>query len=282
MESFKSVLIEDLKIYQNGLELEDYSFCNIIGNRLITNAVFLDSREFNLIGAILKEVLSFFAILEDRSNLKKELNKFIENLLEIENLDIIYIMEVYLNLYNKIREDLNPDFEKYKENKEYSLYSTKICLDFLKDELEKQYVPYSRDLIYFGISNELNRIFRNFGCITQQLILKTLLVFTGRLYDYYRFLILSKEPKNSFWEEKYNQLKDKVKKNLNQFGYDNEYLEKTSDLLFDLCKEWRFMFIRLMDITPQVKREKTSIPPKIQEELRGMVSKVTDSEMRGD
>ncbi len=282
MESFKSVLIEDIQIYRNGLEREDYSFCNIISNRLITNAVFLESQEFNLVGAILKEILNYFAVVEDPKNLKKELNILIKNVLNAKEIKVDMIMEIYLNFYNKIREELNPEFELYEDNKEYSLYSTKFCLDFLKKELETQNVPYSRDLIYFGISNELNRIYRNFGCITNQLILKTLMGFTGRLYDYYRFLILSIEPKEEFWEKKYLELKKKIKNNINEFNYDAEYLKKTSELLFELCKEWRFMFIRLMDITPQVSREKTTIPPKIQEELKGMVSKVTESELKGD
>jgi hypothetical protein len=93
---------------------------------------------------------------------------------------------------------------------------------------------------------------------------------------------LSKDPKDDFWEEKYFKLKEKIKKNIEEFDIDDEYLIKTTDLLFEICKEWRVMFIRLMEIAPQVKREQTSIPPKIQEELKGMVSKITDSEVEGD
>lgn len=282
METFKPVLIEDLEIYKNGLDIEDYKFCNIISNRLITNAVFLESKEYALVGAILKEVLNFFAIVEEPKNIKRELEYFINKIIKTDKLDILFIMEGYLNFYNKMRDELNPNYEKYKENKEYSLFSTKYCLKFLNEELNSQDVPYTRDLIYFGISSELNRIFRNFGCITHQLILKALIVFLGRLYDYYRFLILSDDTKKNFWEEKYLKIKEKIKNNVVTFDIDDEYIEKTTNLLFEICKEWRLMFIRLMDITPQVKRENTSIPPKIKEELKGMVSKVTDSEIKGE
>lgn len=282
METYKPVLIEDLKIYINGLDLEDFNLCNIISNRLITNAVFLESKEYTLVGAILKEVLNFFAVVEDYKNIKSELKKLINKIIKSENGDINFIMESYLNFYNKIRDEINPKHERYKENKEYSLYSTKYSLKFLKEELSSQNVPYFRDLIYFGISSELNRIFRNFGCITHQLILKVLIVFSGRLYDYYRYLILSKEPKNDYWEEKYFHIKEKIKNNIEEFDIDDEYLEKTTNLLFEICKEWRLMFMRLMEIAPQIKREKTSIPPKVQEELKGMVSKITESELKGD
>lgn len=282
METFKPILIEDLEIYKNGLDIEDYKFCNIISNRLITNAVFLESKEYALVGAILKEVLNFFAIVEEPKNIKRELEYFINKIIKTDKLDILFIMEGYLNFYNKMRDELNPNYEKYKENKEYSLFSTKYCLKFLNEELNSQDVPYTRDLIYFGISSELNRIFRNFGCITHQLILKALIVFLGRLYDYYRFLILSDDTKKNFWEEKYLKIKEKIKNNVVTFDIDDEYIEKTTNLLFEICKEWRLMFIRLMDITPQVKRENTSIPPKIKEELKGMVSKVTDSEIKGE
>lgn len=282
METFKPILIEDLEIYKNGLDIKDYRFCNIISNRLITNAVFLESKEYALVGAILKEVLNFFAMVEEPKNIKRELENFINKIIKTDKLDILFIMECYLNFYNKMRDELNPNYEKYKENKEYSLFSTKYCLKFLNEELNSQDVPYTRDLIYFGISSELNRIFRNFGCITHQLILKALIVFLGRLYDYYRFLILSDDTKKNFWEEKYLKIKEKIKNNVVTFDIDDEYIEKTTNLLFEICKEWRLMFIRLMDIAPQVKRENTSIPPKIKEELKGMVSKVTDSEIKGE
>ena len=282
MENYEQILIEDLNIYKKGLNLEDYSFCNIISNRLITNAVFLDSKEYTLVGTILKEVLNYFVIVEDSKEIKNNLEDFINYIVKSENLEIRFIMEGYIDFYNRIWDNLNPDYEKYEENKEYSLYSTKTFLKLLKEELNNQIIPYHRDLIYFGISNELNRIFRNFGCFSHQLILKVLLVFSGRLYEYYRFLIFSEEPKIDFWEKKYFKIKEKIKSNIENFDIDEEYIEKTASLIFEICKEWRIMFIRLMDITPQFKRKKTSIPPKIEEELKGMVSKITDSELKGE
>jgi len=282
MEDYGQILIEDLNVYKKGLNLEDYIFCNIISNRLITNAVFLDSKEYTLVGAILKEILIFFAIVEETGSIRKNLEDFLNKLINSEDLDINLIMEGYFEFYSRIRDYLNPDYEKYEENKEYSLYSTKLFLKILIEELDDQTIPYHRDLIYFGISNELNRIFRNFGCFSHQLILKVLLVFSGRLFDYYRFLILSDEPKNKFWEKKYFEIKEKIKNNIKIFDINEEYITKTASLIFVICKEWRIMFIRLMDITPQIKRKKTVIPPKIEEELKGMVSKITDSELEGD
>ncbi len=282
METFKSVLIEDLEVYKKSLEIGEYNFCNIIGNRLITNAVLLDSKEYNLVGAILKEALNFIAIVEEPKNIQTVLKDLVNKFINLKELDVSIILQSYLEFFNKIGNDINPKYEKYKENKEYSLYSTKYCLDFFKEELSNQNIPYTRDLIYFGVSNQLNRIYRNFGCVIHQLILKILIIFTARLYEYYRFLILSVEPKNEFWEQKYTGLKEKIRNNIESFKIDDEYLEKTNDLLFEICNEWRQMFMRLMEVSQPVKREKTSFPPKIKEELKDMVSKVTTSEKKGE
>ena len=282
METFKSVLIEDLEVYKKSLDLEEYNFCNIISNRLITNAVLLDSKEYNLIGAILKEALNFIAIVEEPKNIQKELKNLTEKFIKLKEININIILQSYLEFFNSINDDINPQYEKYKENLEYSVFSTKYYLNFLKEELSDQNLPYNRDLIYFGVSNELNRVFRNFGCTIHQLILKILIIFTARVYEYYRFLILSCEPKNSFWEAKYINLKEKIKNNVENFNIDDEYLVKTTELLFEICTEWRQMFIRLIEVSQQVQREKTSIPPKIKEELKEMVSKVTSSEKKGE
>ncbi|MHA1491082.1 MAG: hypothetical protein ACTSRI_15720 [Promethearchaeota archaeon] len=116
-------------------------------------------------------------------------------------------------------------------------FKKKDCTNIIKKIIED-----------FGVSNELNRIYRNFGCTIHQLILKILIIFTARLYEYYRFLILSVEPKNKFWEQKYIKLKEKIINNIESFNIDEEYLEKTTDLLFEICKEWRHMFIRLIEL----------------------------------
>lgn len=282
MESFKSILIEDLQVYKKSLEIEEYSFCNVISNRLITNAVILSSKEFTLIGAILKEILNYVTMIEEQKEIKKKIEKLLDDFLNNDNISIDTILNSYSNAIYDIFIIINPDYEIYNENIEYSLFSTKYFINFFKKELEKQEIAYQIDLIYHGIANELNRIYRNFGYNTHQLLLKILITFSGRLYDYYRYIIYSEKSEKKIWESRYLKIKNQIKQNVSSFDLNDEYINNTSDLLFKICKKWRHMFIRVMDIVSPIKKQKTSIPPNIQNELKDMVSKVTNSKLQGD
>ncbi len=282
LEDFFSVLIDDLEIFKEGLKREDFSFCNILSNRLITDAVFLNSKGFVLLGVILKENLNYFALLEDFKIVKGEYIEFINEFNQSEDLDLERIINRYINFYDKIWVDISPEHEKYEKNLDYSLFSTKYVINFLIDNLERQDVPYIRDSIIYGATNELNRIYRNFGALKYQLMLKTVLYLSGKLYDYYRVLILSTSSKKEIWKEKIISLKLKIKNNIRSFKIEKKYLENSLDLLFEISKQWRHLFIKVGELSLPIQREKTTIPPEIQQELEEIVSKVTESELKSD
>jgi len=282
LEDFFSVLIDDLEIFKEGLKREDFSFCNILSNRLITDAVFLNSKGFVLLGVILKENLNYFALLEDFKIIKGEYIEFINEFNQSEDLDLERIINRYINFYDKIWVDISPEHEKYEKNLDYSLFSTKYVINFLIDNLERQDVPYIRDSIIYGATNELNRIYRNFGALKYQLMLKTVLYLSGKLYDYYRVLILSTSSKKEIWKEKIISLKLKIKNNIRSFKIEKKYLENSLDLLFEISKQWRHLFIKVGELSLPIQREKTTIPPEIQQELEEIVSKVTESELKSD
>jgi hypothetical protein len=282
LEEFFSVLINDLEIFKEGLKREDFSFCNILSNRLVTDAVFLNSKSFVLLGVILKENLNYFALLEDFKTIKGEYIDFINEFKQSEDLDLERIINQYINFYDEIWVDISPEHEKYEKNLEYSLFSTKYVINFLIDNLERQDVPYIRDSIIYGATNELNRIYRNFGALKYQLMLKTVLYLSGKLYDYYRVLFLSTSSKKEIWKEKIISLKLKIKNNISNFKIEKKYLENSLDLLFEISKQWRHLFIKVGELSLPIQREKTTIPPEIQQELEEIVSKVTESELKSD
>ncbi len=288
MESFKDILIEDLDVYKNALEIKDIQFCNIISNRITMNAVFLESKEFALIGAILKDTLPNFQKLEEdyEQKARKEFMKVIDNYLKyIETIDCFTILDKYSEYYDIFRQHFNSSIEKYTENKEYTSYVIKFCLEFLKKELEENILPYSEDIVTSGILNEILRTSQNFGCTSHQHMLKLILSFFSRLNDYFKVVLLSDElteSKRLLWRERFNVFRNKLKRNISLYELSDTYIEKSLEDLYCFIKEWRLMFIRLMNLLPSIRQQQVKIPSRIENELKKMVSETISKELKGE
>lgn len=284
---YNNILIEDLKSYLKGLEKNDYGFCNIISNRLITDAVILESKKYTLIGTILKDVTFDYRFFENKKialdDAKENLHNMVEDFLENKNeSDINYILSKYFEYYNEFRKVITSEMEVYEENKSFSIYTTKYILNTFKDEIKNQEMPYNLDVLVYGILIEINRIIRTFGFVTQQLLLKTLLSFFGRLSEYFRYILIS-ESKIEKWKKLYFEYKEKLTNNIESFEINDEYIKSTVNLIFEVCREWRFMFIRLLELPKSQFIEKPiSMPEIVKEDLREMVSDLISSKLEGE
>ncbi len=284
---YNNILIEDLKSYLKGLEKNDYGFCNIISNRLITDAVILESKKYTLIGTILKDVTFDYRFFENKKialdDAKENLHNMVEDFLENKNeSDINYILSKYSEYYNEFRKIITSEMEVYEENKSFSIYITKYILNTFKDEIKNQEMPHNLDVLVYGILSEFNRIIRTFGFVSQQLILKTLLSFFGRLSEYFRYILIS-ESKIEKWKKLYFEYKEKLTNNIESFEINDEYIKSTVNLIFEVCREWRFMFIRLLELPkPQFIEKSFSMPEIVKEDLREMVSDLISSKLEGE
>lgn len=282
-EQFLDVLKEDLKGYMNGLDESDYGFCNILSNRMITNAVILRSKSYALLGAILKEITYEFRFYKDDDKLKKgirKLKKILTNYsLEKTGFNSKQLIEDYYEYYQEFRELIKSDLEEYEENTSFSMVAIKFCLEFYIKELNYNDIPINLDVLVFGVLNEINRVIKSHGCTAEQLMLKILLNSFGRMYEYYRFF-LDAETKKERWLQSYNNLKEKVINNLKKIFEDQPYIESSIDLIFEICEEWRYMFIRMLEIpkTTVLERQVT-VPKKVKEDLNGIVSDLISSKL---
>jgi hypothetical protein len=284
MELYKRVLYEDLKVYNNGLKLDNFQFCNIISNRIITNACIIKSKEFILIGAILKEILPDFQVFDEDiiKKAKNDLSKMVENFINEEDLKSKYIINNYSEFFNSYRQFITEPFEDYEENKGFTSETVKYCLDFLIKELEELKIPHQCNILIYGVLNEIRRVIKSFGCSHYHLMLRLLLSFFGKLYDNFRFIMLNNLNSKDFWENKYNKFREILIDNLRSFDIVDEYIVNSSNLLFDICVEWRYMFMRIMELPRLEQKRYTKIPPNVEDQLKEMVSQITKSELKGE
>lgn len=278
------VLKEDLKVFSKYLESNDLNVCNIISNRIIANSILLDSKEFTLIGCCLKNHIIYLRRvlkLEDRNDKIKEFKNYLTKVEEKIDLNVILID--YFSLNQDIIKFLIPKEEKeiYSENLEYSKHAHKFLAKFLIDELENNDSYHQINLIYGGILNELNRIIRSHGFEIEELMLQFIINYSGRLYDYFRVLILNTNRKED-WEKKWNEFKEKIINNLNKYLSDYEkYIVDSLELLFILCKEWRLMFIRLLEPfqTQRTERIPIELPKMIKDKISNLISNGINDEL---
>lgn len=288
MELFNQVFIQDLEAYKEGLENKDFRFCNVISNRITIDAVFLESKEYALIGAILKDVLPEFRRVEesDEEEIRKKfiavLNDYIKHQ---EDLNYSFILSRFSEFFDQNKKYFTSSYEDYSENKDYTSKIIKFCLEFINNELEENNLPYSDDLLILGVLNEISRASRQFGCTTHQHILQYILSFSQRLQDFFKVLLLSSEvPDPEKWKERYEKYRDLLKNNVKGYDLSEEYIKKSLDDLFQLIKEWRFMFMRLMSIMVPIPQQsqQIKIPSRIENELKDMVSKAISKELEGE
>lgn len=283
---YKKVLKKDLKAYLKGLEANEYGYCNVISNRMITNSMIIESKNFNLLGAILKETTFDFNLFQDDDKFneaKKKLISIVKSYLEMEDTpEIEQIISNYFEYYDVFRSLISSPFSEYEDNIDFSIYTTKFCLKFLVEESESEKnLPYNLDVLVFGVLSEINRVIKNFGFTKHQLILRLILSFYGRTHEYYRFL-LSNENVVDKWEELYKDFKNQFLLNLKSFSLEDEYITSSISLLFEICKEWRLFFMRLLEIPRGTKVGRiVPIPKNVREELDEIVTKLIDSKIEG-
>lgn len=285
-EEYKYVLKEDLKAYLNGLDDLDFGYCNILSNRMMTNSVILESQMHALLGAVLKEITFEFRFYKDDSSLNKGLRKLKKILKEYSSdkyeLNSKQLLEDYQDYYNEFRELIKIDREIYKDNPEFSQFSINFCLEFYKKELQFDDTPVNLDVLIFGILNEINRVIKSHGSTPNQLMLKIVLNSFGRMHEYFRFYLQHEESKIERWKKSYDSFKKNLLLNLEKFNDNNKYIDHSVDFLFEICKEWRYMFIRMLEIpktsTSAVGKQIT-VPKKVKEDLDEIVSDLIGSKL---
>ncbi len=285
-EKYKYVLKEDLKAYLNGLDDLDFGFCNILSNRMITDAVILKSTIFALLGAMLKEITYEFRFYKDDINLRKGLRKLKKIINEYASdkyeLNAKQLLEDYQDYYNEFRELIKIEREIYKNNPEFSQFSIDFCLAFYIKELNFNDTPINLDVLIFGILNEVNRVIKSHGSTSKQLMLKIILNSFGRMYEYFRFYLQNEESKIERWKESFDNFKEKLLDNIEKFNDDKNYIENSIDFLFEICEEWRYMFIRMLEIpktSNSVVEKQITVPKKVKEDLDEIVSDLIASKL---
>jgi hypothetical protein len=283
LNDYQEILFEDLEAYLKGLEENNFGFCNIISNRIITDAIVLKSEKFCLIGAILKDITYDFRFIPEENKLVrilKKLDQILHNYMSNKDEMIAEkLFDDYNIYYQSYRKTFKSNLENYKENIIFASLTSNFFLEFYLNELKNDDIPINLNVLIFGIISEVNRVLKNFGSNPKLLALKLVLTYFGRMFEYYRFF-LSEENKSDRWTQSYSKFKENIIVYLKKFIADESYIESSSKLLFEICKEWRFMFLRMLEIPKRSIIEKqVEVPNKVKEDLNEIVSDLINTKL---
>ena len=282
-KELEKVLIEDIEAYFKGLKKEDLGFSNILSNRLMTDAVILNSKEYVLLGAILKDILSDIGLFKEHLNVKQVTSKFEDfiksYLTDDKKLIPISLINDYNNFYKYLLDSFDLPNEGYTKNLEFIELTLEFMLNFFKKEIKDDALPVNLNVLIFGVISEIKRTTRNLGLNSKILMLRLILTYFGRLHEYFRFLLAS-ETKIEKWENLYKEYTDKLISNIDSYKNNDDYINDSIDFLYEICKEWRLMYIRLLELPKTVPIEKeVNIPPDIKQELDEMVTNLIKNKL---
>ncbi|NHI91374.1 MAG: hypothetical protein EAX96_02650 [Candidatus Lokiarchaeota archaeon] len=287
MIEFLKVLKEDLEGYYEGLSNQKYDFCNVMCNRMNTNAVILESKEFIFLSVILKDLTSIIDRIIDPDEQIKITNELINHLkdyLKDENIPDLGSILKLSDFFRKLISKLLYEEEKYTGNLNFTDLTIKYYLEFLVDEITNNNIIISVSAILPGVTDELQRVFKTHGLRNKHFILKYILEYSTRVFDYqrYSYYYSSKNEKNIALKD-IKKLFELIKKNITTFfdSEENKYINDSLDDLFYLCKEWRFNYTRFLEISPVMKKKKKELelPEDMKEKMREIVSKGMEKEL---
>ncbi len=294
MNDPKEIFLQDIRAYKKGLENSRLDFCNIIANRLNTNAVILNSKEFTFLSLILKDVALILGKIinpELQKDILMKVQKHIEPLERDSSPNSV--LKYYFVIYNIFTNALSELEENYKQDKEFTDQTIKYIINFLVHEIEDNRINHKISMVFAGSLNEINRVLRNFGYNEKTLVLQLNLNIFFKVYDYLRFaLINDPNGEKSIWNDRMNEsinrLKDIIKKylELDDAKNDAKYLQLSLDFIYIFSKEWREMILRFMEIGIPLETAKQKrnfiLPDATKKVLKNIISKGVESEIKDE
>lgn len=289
----KELFLQDLENYKNTIKLNDLRTGNIIGNRIMSNAHLFDEKYYGIIGFFLKQIVAEALVLrnlndsETTSVISDKTIDFVQNIIEpqinsnITDYDKIWIG--YNNVMMKTRQIFIPKGEKevYKLNQAFTTESFQNLSKMLFSG--KENLVYLTNNFLKGILNEMNRIAKTYGTNTDDLYFLSLLIMIDRLDEYVGLTIIDA---NDFEKRIRNEIIPQINK-LEKFLTDQNKKEKVNDLLWELIREWRFDFIKFLDVrrtnptNPTPVQVQEDIKPAVKSKLVEELAKSLEDEVSG-
>lgn len=246
----------DLDAY--GISVKDKNFkdANIFANRIMSNAVIFDEKEYGIVGYVLKEIANDGLNLLQSSNIS-EIPLFVRasskivglvlNLLESKKIDLEQIWDAYNQHQNSTHKLFMSKTEKNSyldQNTKFSKSAINTLIEYMRKN--QKIFSYRPNNFIKGILNEVSRLSKVHGLDNDDEHFVSLFRMLLRLDEYVKenstlsdFIPRSEKELIPF-VEKIISLRNS--QNDGNFKHDN-----INDLLWSMIKTWRHYFIKFLE-----------------------------------
>lgn len=192
------IIKQDIKAAMEYFKTKNFELVGIMGNRIMSNLLIGEKKEFMALGYLIKEISDEFQFIKQedpvRLNGCMDAGKlFIQELLDSISMDgerdPLKIWEVYLRYKRKIVEFIPTDVELavYEEIPEFTRMTTEVFMEFLDKNRPLLLENYNNLLV--GILNEENRVINLHGFQERDLLFYILI---KAFHEYYLYLLAFK------------------------------------------------------------------------------------------
>jgi hypothetical protein len=293
LESVSRIIKQDIAAAVAAFEQDDFASMNMYANRLMANALFGDIEEFFLPGFFFKDIAGFFLNMKflskpvALSTAKVVALKHINSLKEYasgEKINVSLIWISFYQCYKDLRKFLLDDIEAkvYSDNTAFTRHSFLWLTRYMKAHKEVLLDP--NNLLFKGILNEYERIFRSHSGELNDVIAISLVRSLDRLYNY---LVIMKTSDGKVDENKLKLLVYPHIEMIEQLAYapNIDVCLPATSALWNMTKQWREFFIQYMDVErvkPVEAERAIELPAEVRKKIAESVSKTLEKEVKSE
>ncbi len=280
---------KNIEVATLSFKTEEFQFMNILGNRIMSDSLFGNVKDFALFGFFVKQMALNYLNLKPRISESDFLDaklvgeKYLETLSSVSKYaDIskswadyhefnIQIMQYSASDINKNIKEIYGDNSNITENVRHWL------MDFLVHDRE---ILFERNNNFIkGIINEFQRVGLAYGYQVRDTIIFACLVALDRYYEYF---IFKHTTENGLVDEEIVKTTlfpylDEIK----EFSSSSEVdYKEVTDLLWQLIKSWRECFIYYTELPYKTIQKPIELSKESKEKLSEAVSKALQKEIK--
>ncbi|AFS83147.1 hypothetical protein [Candidatus Nitrosopumilus sediminis] len=270
----KVALKQDLNLFLNSIDSNDFRTGNIIGNRIMSNAYLFEKQNYAIMGYFLKQICIDALSLKNRSDpdslspITSALKTFVKDKIFIqldtqENLHELW--KDYNNTVTKTRNSFLPPKEKelYKVNPQFTNKAFKKIISLLLENRDS--LKYPTNNFFKGMLNEMNRIGKIYGTSIKDQHVLAIITMLDRVDEYVGLTVIDYEDFESRIEKEILPLVNSFEEVAINKNLDENLVNK---FLWKLISIWRFNFIKFMEV------KRAGVPQiQVQEEIKKPVKK---------
>jgi hypothetical protein len=284
-----TMIDKNIRVAILSFKTEDFQLMNILGNRIMSDSLFLDTKYLSLVGFFIKQIALNYLNLKPRITESDYLDakligeKYLDSLFNIsKEVDKAKLWSSYHEFNIQIKQYSASELDKEIKNiyGEDPLVTTNVrrwLIEFLTSS--KDILLDARNNFLKGIISELQRVGLSYGYEVMDTVIFSCLIALDRYYDYFRLRYSA--PDDKIDEEAIRKIVfphlDSIKRisSSDVLQYDD-----ITNLLWELIKGWREFFIYYSELSLRTPERPIELSKESRTKLSEVLGKALQKELK--